>query len=151
MYTPSDRIDTTSCSPVSCFFSWCSVSGSSIFTPRWSIGVMTMKMMRSTSTTSTSGVMLISAFAVPVAILSSRRWWILWRVLCFAIGLLPVPALAQDVADQLRGDVVHVDHELLDGVGEVVERHDGRDGDDEADRGGEERFGDTRRDRPETA
>ncbi len=34
--------------------------GSSTLLPRWSMGVITMKIIKSTSTTSTSGVMLMS-------------------------------------------------------------------------------------------
>src|SRR5881275_480559 len=38
----------------------CRALGSSTCLPRWSMGVTTMKMINSTSTTSTSGVMLMS-------------------------------------------------------------------------------------------
>src|SRR3954464_13626651 len=44
----------------------CLAFGSSTLLPRWSIGVTTMKMMSSTSTTSTSGVMLMSERTPPL-------------------------------------------------------------------------------------
>src|SRR5438477_12297735 len=44
----------------------CLALGSSTALPRWSMGVTTMKMMSSTSTTSTSGVMLMSERTPPL-------------------------------------------------------------------------------------
>src|SRR5579863_2216723 len=49
------------------FLSWWDVTGSSTATPRAIMGVMTMKMISSTRTTSTSGVTLISARTPPLA------------------------------------------------------------------------------------
>src|SRR5579859_6788862 len=125
------------------------------------MGVTTMKMISSTSTTSTSGVTLISERTPPAPTYPTRRLWILWPRRFFFVGaadvvegaamLLGVAPLAQHVADQLRRHVVHVDDERLDGVGEVVERHDRRDGDGEADGGGEERLGDAGRDAAQAA
>src|SRR5690349_17078828 len=109
-----------------------------------------MKMMSSTSTTSTSGVTLMSERAWPAPTTLFRWVWIFGRrrlrgrgavaltvsssvkfqpsSVGAMVDLLPRPTFAQDVADELGGDVVHVDDERLDGVGEVVERHDRRDG-----------------------
>src|SRR2546426_5438497 len=50
----------------------CLALGSSTLLPRWSIGVTTMKMMSSTSTTSTSGVMLMSE-RTPLLVASDRK------------------------------------------------------------------------------
>ena len=59
----------------------CLASGSWTGFPRCSIGVMTMKMMRSTSTTSTSGVTLMSLFTdlLPRSIdIASGSWGASW-------------------------------------------------------------------------
>ncbi len=52
--------------------------GSTTGFPRWSIGVMTMKMMSSTSTTSTSGVTLMSLLT-PLAADFHRHRVLSWR------------------------------------------------------------------------
>src|SRR5437016_2170203 len=59
-------------------------------------------------------------------------------------GRLLLGAAAQDeVVDEFHGGVVHLDVEGLHFVGEVVVSPDGRDGHEEAEGGGDERFGDT--------
>src|SRR5690242_3649539 len=94
--------------PVSCFFSLFDAIGSCTSTPRESMGVTTMKMISRTSTTSTSGVTLISAITPAdgrgLTDLCSAPF--LPRFACMLF-----PALFEDVVDQLRRDVVHVDHE----------------------------------------
>src|SRR4029079_11629414 len=49
-----------------------------------------------------------------------------------------------EVVDELRGGVGHLDLEALDLVREDVEKPHGRDGHEGAERGGDERLGDTR-------
>src|SRR5216684_677285 len=67
-------------------------------------------------------------------------------------GRLLLGAAAQDeVVDELHGGVVHLDVEGFDFVGEVVVSPDGRDGHEETEGGGDERFGDTAGDGRETA
>src|SRR5208283_26464 len=59
-------------------------------------------------------------------------------------GLLLRCAAAQnEVVDQLHRGVVHLDVESFHFVGEVVVGPHGRDGDEQTERGGDERFGDT--------
>ena len=55
---------------------------------------------------------------------------------------LPV-ALLDEVVDQLAGAVVHLDVERFHLAGEVVEGHNGRDGDEQAERRGDQGFRDT--------
>src|SRR5262245_52581526 len=129
--------------------------GSCTSTPRDSIGVTTMKMMSSTSTTSTSGVTLMSAIT-PEEGLAFTVACRAPRLPRDAIALAPGRALAaaaflQNVIHQLRGDVVHVHDEAVDPIREVVEHPDRRDGDQEPERGGHERLGDAGRHRAQTA
>src|SRR5262245_34553728 len=112
--------------------------------PRYIIGAVSMKMRRSTRTTSTSGMMLISARD------GAMR------------APLPVSALNAifRLARQLRGAAHHVEeveHErvhfrrpVLHAVDEEVVGHDRRDGGAEAGRRRDEGLGDARRDDRET-
>src|SRR5216684_2837102 len=98
--------------------------------PLFNSGVTTMKMMRSTRQTSTSGVTLMSLWSLsrppPPPI---------------AIGLRPPKRLGgansccaaplDEVVEQLRGRVGHLDLEALDLVHEDVEKPDRRDRDEE--------------------
>src|SRR6185436_8471580 len=59
--------------------------------------------------------------------------------------------LLQHEVEKPGRDVVHVDDEVLDAAGEVVEEHGGRDGDAESDGRGHERLGDTGADDVEAA
>src|SRR5262245_42136380 len=108
--------------------------GSRTSLPRWSMGVTTMKMISSTSTTSTRGVTLIS-FLTPLpepppiamaTIPSGGR---------FGLGgddaAMRPEALRDDVEELVRG-LRDVDRARVDPPGEEVERHDGRDGDEQA-------------------
>src|SRR5512137_916820 len=103
--------------------------------PRWSRGVITMKMMSSTSTTSTSGVTLMS---------------LLTPLLPTSIDMTGTPRYARtglaafldEEVHELGGGVVHVHLDLLHLVREVVEEHHGGDGHEQAEGGGHERLGD---------
>src|SRR5712664_4658987 len=67
-------------------------------------------------------------------------------------GRLLLGAAAQDeVVDELHGGVVHLDVEGFDFVGEVVVGPDGRNGDEQAESGGDEGFGDTAGDSRQTS
>ena len=83
--------------------------------PFWSIGVMTMKMINSTSITSTSGVTLIAELTVATLTLCTRRL-----------------VLLQEEVEKLGRGVRHLDLEPLEPRREVVERHDRGDGDADA-------------------
>src|SRR6185295_42919 len=98
-----------------------------------------MKMISSTRHTSTRGVTLMSPFT-PATKLG------LW---CLGRMLAPLP-LHEEV-DQLGGGVRHLQLQPLEPAGEVVEHPRRRDGDAEAEGGGDERLGDTGRHRAETA
>src|SRR3954462_8616365 len=74
----------------------------------------------------------------------------------YARGLRVNPAsaffeLLRDEVEQLIGRLGDIDAACLDPAGEIVEDHDGRDGDEKTEGRGDERFGDTRRHRSETA
>src|SRR5579863_5206553 len=95
------------------------------------MGVITMKIISSTSMTSTSGVTLISDTAA-----GALGLW----------AMLPSPAAAlQEVINQLGRRVVHLHVEGLDLAGEVVVDPDGRDGDEEANGGRDQSFRNTAR------
>src|ERR1700741_3014948 len=92
------------------------------------IGVMTMKMISSTSITSTMGVTLMFEFTL----LPSSRFAKAIRLPCkrcasaaadaLTPALLAVTAL-QEVVHQFAGGVIHLDIERLYLIGEVVEHH----------------------------
>src|SRR4051794_21486274 len=101
-------------------------SGRRTSLPRWSSGVTTMKMMSSTSTTSTRGVTLMSLFG-------PRTEPVLNAILGYAPG-----HLVEDLVRRRRD---------LHGAGvdpglQVVEGHDRRDGDDQTEGGGHQGLGD---------
>src|SRR2546421_12309827 len=100
--------------------------GSRTLTPCCNIGATSIMMMSSTSMTSTSGVTLMSDLTPPLApprsiaivnLLVSSLWTLL--------GVL------DEVVDELRRRVVHLDVEVLDARRQVVVDPDGRDGDDQ--------------------
>src|SRR5438552_22101 len=97
----------------------------SAFMPTCSRGVTTMKMIRRTRTTSTRGVTLMSPLGPRV---------------CLAGCILGLRT--HEEVDDFRLDRVDVDVQVLDPSVEVVEQPDGRDGDEEAERGRDERLGD---------
>src|SRR5258708_6851946 len=114
--------------------------GSSTATPRAIMGVMTMKMMRSTSTTSTSGVTLISARTAPLA----------WRFETRRRGRGGSPGCGgrggsgltssgsrsgvalEDRVDELGRRLVDVDRDVVEAGREIVVEPDGQDRDAEA-------------------
>src|SRR5215213_4445426 len=128
-----------SCFSVSGVFSGSSGTGRLIGTPFCSMGVTTMKMISSTRQTSTSGVTLMSEFSPALVNLPAE--------LCHCLRFIPGPRFLQEVDGHLRTRVRHLDGEAVDAVLEVVVRPDRRDGDEEAEGGGDERLGDTGRDR----
>src|SRR5438067_12127842 len=99
----------------------CFALGSSTLFPRWSMGVITMKMIRSTSTTSTSGVMLMSertpllVASNPMALRLCCRGGRGGGLACARArqGLVESPFLEEEV-DQLVAGVGDVDAHLFD-------------------------------------
>src|SRR5262245_7731027 len=114
------------------------VCGRSTSFPLRICGAMTMKMMSSTSTTSTSGVTLIA------------DW-----IRCALTGRMDRPrdrlrSLEQDVHDLGRG-LVHLDLEAIELTRELVERYDSRDRDEDAERRRDQRVRDAAGDRGHAA
>src|SRR5947209_20576701 len=146
--------------------------GSATETPCWRNGVITMKMIRSTNMMSTIGVTLMSDWrpppppaVIPIAFYSfgahgpTRRARGRLNFLSHARAgapqsrnlknlrpELPRPVL-QEVVDQLRRRVVHLDDEAVNLAREVVEEPHGGHGHGETERGRQERLGDAARDR----
>src|SRR5262245_26511222 len=89
------------------FFGGSEAFGSTTGGPFWSIGVTTMKMMSSTSTTSTRGVTLMSERTLSTLTLCMQRF-----------------VLLQEEVHELGRRVRHLDLEPLEPGREVVERHD---------------------------
>src|SRR5947209_3564709 len=125
--------------------------------PAAMIGVTIMKMMSSTSITSISGVTLMSALTADLALaLVTDRATGLRRLLRLEFlgedraAELRADALDQ-VVDQLLGGIRHFDRQEVDLGAEVVVQPYGGNGDDEAERGRDERFRDTGRHRGERA
>src|SRR5579862_903846 len=135
--------------------------------PFCNIGVTTMKMISSTSITSTMGVTLISEltflpssrfanaislnlpnFSRDIATASSWEGPALKRSSAgqathSGIKLPAIAALLEEVVDQFARRVVHFDVERFHATGQVVEHHDGGDGDEQADGRRNQRFRDT--------
>src|SRR6185295_7192009 len=138
---PSCLIATRICFEFSGIFSGDFVSGSITSTPFWSIGVTTMKMIRSTRQTSTRGVTLmsprtlISLIGCPLARLCSMS--------------RPLP-LHEEV-DPLGARVRHLDLQALDPVGEVVEHPGRRNCHEQTEGRRDQRFRDALRDRADAA
>src|SRR5262245_59734897 len=112
--------------------------GSSTRSPCSSAGAITMKMIRRTRTTSTSGVTLMSGVA-------SRRFFAL-----AAVGSAVAMRVLQLVVE-LAGTARELGLDGVDLVVQLVEEENGRDGDTEAERGLDERLRDAGADRAETA
>src|SRR5262245_52436103 len=108
--------------------------------PRYIMGAVSMKMRRSTSTTSTSGMMLISARDVPIRRPSPGS-----SNLNAIFGGAQLGGAAEDV-QQIEGEAVHLGGPVLHAVDEVVVADDGRDGRPEAGGGGDEGLRDAGRD-----
>src|SRR5262245_36757594 len=111
--------------------------------PRYIMGAVSMKMSRSTRTTSTRGMTLISAreprTRPPVSAPASVLIAILER-------LHRPEQAALDHVGQLEREVVHLGGPVTDLVHEVVVADDRRDGRRQAEEGGDERFRDAGRD-----
>src|SRR5213594_696270 len=98
-------------------------------------GAITMKMIRSTRTTSTSGVMLMEACSLAgspsrigrPSLLDHRRL----EFRCLDVKRLELWYFEQAIHELVRRPV-HLDVEILDLAREVVESHDGRDRDEDA-------------------
>src|SRR5512139_2173599 len=97
-------------------------------TPWVSMGAVTMKMMRSTSITSTSGVTLISAMILRSPARPDP---------VIATGSHPL-GLALEEVDEIGVEAVHPVQDHPDAVQDIVVRHDGRNGRGEAGRRGDE-------------
>src|SRR5262249_21285359 len=135
---PSDFTEICNCFSVSGVFSGSSVTGRLTGTPFCSMGVTTMKMIKSTRQTSTRGVTLISDVIAPFVSLPIEL-----ADRCFVI---PRSHFLQEVDGHFRAGVRHLHGEAVDAVLEIVVGPHRRDGHEEAERGGDERFGDTGRD-----
>src|SRR5258705_13746180 len=98
------------------------------------MGVITMRMIKSTSMTSTSGVTLIAELTGATLTLCTHRL-----------------VLLQEEVEKFGRGVRHLDLEPLEPRREIVERHDRGNGDQDAERGRDERLGDTGRHGRETA
>src|SRR5262245_54664335 len=109
--------------------------------PRYIIGAVSMKMSRRTSTTSTSGMMLISDRDELVRPPPSAG---------SGLNILGRPrdprgGPAQEV-EEVQHEAIHLGGPVADPVDEEVVAHDGRDGRAESGGGGDERLGDARSD-----
>src|SRR5262249_31629097 len=130
--------------------------GSLTSTPFWSMGVMTMKMMRRTIMMSAMGVTLMFAIGPP---LSPPTAIDMESCSCGRPGPLgsrPDPlrrsgGLLDEVVEELGAGVVHLHVEALDLAVEVVERPHRGHGHEEAERGGDEGLRDARGDRRDAA
>src|ERR1700735_5423028 len=109
------------------------VFGTETSMPDCSTGAVTMKMIRSTSTTSTSGVMLISASEVrvwPELAVKATRGLPLHRFL-FGADLF-------QAIQQFAGEVVHAGAELAQRSGELIVGDHCRDRDQQTGGGGDQ-------------
>src|ERR1700744_2943273 len=126
------------------------VLGTATSMPDCSTGAVSMKMTRSTSTTSTSGVMLMSASADlvrPSALVNATAGLLHCFALTRALPLQRILLRPQGdlfhAVQQLTGKVVHARAKFADARGELVVGDDRRDGDDQSRSGGNEGLGDT--------
>src|SRR3954449_12909237 len=129
------------------------VLGTATSMPDCSTGAVSMKMTSSTSTTSTSGVMLMSASADLVRPLESvnataglLHSFALTRALPLQRVLLRAKRDLFHAVQQFAGEVVHARAELADAGRELVVGNHRRDGHDQAGGGGDQRFRDAGRD-----
>src|SRR5918996_5284880 len=136
-------------------FSGFAPRGSVAWNPAVMSGVTIMKMMSSTSITSIIGVTLMSALTATLLLLADRATG-LRRLLRLEFlredraAELAADAL-DEVVDQLLRRVGHLDREEVQLRREIVVEPHGRDGDQKPERGGDEGFGDTGRNRRERA
>src|SRR5271156_6317028 len=117
------------------------VLGTETSMPDCSTGAVTMKMTSRTRTTSTSGVMLISASEVrvwPELAVKATCGLPLHRI------LVGVQTDLFEAVEQFAGEVVHPGSKFAQRSGELVVGDDRWDGNDQAGGGGDEGLGDTR-------
>src|SRR5207247_10705285 len=118
-------------------------------------GVCIMKMISSTSSTSISGVTLMSALTAARALVADRatglRCLLRLEFLREDRAAELRPDALDQIVDQLLRGVRHLDGEEVDLGREVVVEPDCRNGDDEPERGGNQRFRDTGGHGPERA
>src|SRR5215510_10804091 len=114
--------------------------------PRYIIGAVSMKISRSTSTTSTSGMMLISARLVPMRLPPSD-----------GAGLNAIFRRPRELGrgpaqhiEHIEGESFHFRRPVLHAIDEVVVADDGRDGGAEARGRRDQGLGNTGRDHRET-
>src|SRR6187401_1791048 len=130
--------------------------GSTTSTPFCRSGVITMKMIKSTIMMSAMGVTLMFAIGPPLLPPTAID---MGRLLQSASAPGPAKgpaerlslALLDELVEQLRAGVVHLDVEVLDLAVEVVEGPHRRHRDEEPEGRGDERLGDTGRDRLDAA
>src|SRR2546422_9996302 len=111
-------METVSVLPLSGFFSAAAAGGREMFTPFWSIGVTTMKMIKSTRQTSTRGVTLMSDLTSPAP----------WLPACMGSDSLAADRhvlLLYEEIHHLRRGVIHLQDEIVHSSGEHVENPDG--------------------------
>src|SRR4030095_14581218 len=116
--------------------------GRSSCTSCWSAGVTTMKMMRRTRTTSTSGVTFMSGVTSPLTRLR-HQVALRFRAMLLHLTLVLVDFLfgpALDRVEELAGDAVQPGLVARDHRRQVVEREHGGDRDGEAECRLDERF-----------
>src|SRR3970040_1545626 len=109
--------------------------------PDWSTGAVIIKLISKTRTTSTSGVMLMSAREL--CVLASRLT---------GLGMVFSPESGVELlgADpELHGEVVHNGSEVADTMDELVVSDQGGDGGKEAGGGGDQSLGNARGDGPQ--
>src|SRR6266446_10469898 len=106
--------------------------------PRYIMGAVSMKISRRTSTTSTSGMMLISARFVPI-----RRAPGDSSILNAIFGGPTDPGRAAQEIEEIQREAFHLDGPVLHAVDEVVVADDGRDRCAEPRGGRDERLRDT--------
>src|SRR5579863_2376591 len=112
-------------------------------TPCWMIGAVTMKMISSTSMTSTSGVTLICETSIPrgpdsVATMGSSPGG--------ASSFSRQEVTFRDI-QEFRNEIIHLDRQYAHSRRQEIVEHLRRDRRDESDRGRDQRLRDTRRDR----
>src|SRR5689334_9596828 len=111
--------------------------------PRYIIGAVSMKMRSSTRTTSTKGMMLISASELPM------RWPSpppTSSSLNAIFGRAPQLRRTAEHVQEIEREAVHLGRPVLHAIHEVVVRHDGGDGGGEAGGRCDQRLRDTGRD-----
>src|SRR5215469_2435343 len=134
---PSRLTATISASSLSASGIWMGlvVLANSTACPFCNMGVITMKMISNTSITSTMGVTLMLELTLRPSFRTTIAMVLLLR--------LPPVAALQEIIHQFAGGVIHLHVERFHLAGEVVEHHDGGDGDEQSQRRGHQGFRNT--------